>query len=174
MSAPSPAIEVRLRTTLPEDVPALFQMQLDPVANRLAGTKPRDRAAFEARWEEILRGPHTPPTDVTPRVIIADGVLVGSISIFPQEGTDSIGYWIEREHWGRGIATRAIALLIAEVAARPLFARVAVHNAASLRALERNGFVVHSRRHAAETDRYFGGETLVLTLVGGHSRAGRA
>jgi RimJ/RimL family protein N-acetyltransferase len=166
-SASRPAV-IHLRRTLPTDVPALFQFQLDPAANQLAGTKPRDRAAFDARWEEILRDPPNSPAGVTPRVIIADGLLVGSINIFPQEDTDSIGYWIVREHWGRGIATRAIALLIGEVATRPLYARVAAHNAASLRALERNGFVITSRCHRPATDRYIAAETVVLTLGGRH------
>ena len=167
MSAPIPVIH--LRRTLRADLPTLFHMQSDPVANALAGTKPRDRAAFDARWEEILRDPPptppNPPTGVTPRVIIADGHLVGAINIFPQEDTDSIGYWIDREHWGRGIATRAIALLIEEVPVRPLFARVAVHNAASLRALQRNGFVIAGRRHTPATERYVESETVVLTLA---------
>jgi RimJ/RimL family protein N-acetyltransferase len=156
---------VELRITRREDVAALFEMQLDPEGNALAGTKPRDRAAFEARWEEILREPPSPPTGVMPRVIIADGVLVGSINIFPQEGTDSIGYWLAREHWGRGIATRAIALLIGEVATRPLFARVVSHNVASRRVLERNGFVLTARRHSPETDRYVASEGFVFTLA---------
>lgn len=164
---PSRPAAIHLRRTVATDVPALFEMQLDPVANQLAGTKPRDRAAFEARWEEILREPPNPPTGVTPRVIIANGMLVGSINIFPQEGTDSIGYWIAREHWGRGIATRAIALLIGEVSTRPLFARVVAHNVASLRALERNGFVIASRSHSSASDRYVAAERFVLTLGGG-------
>jgi RimJ/RimL family protein N-acetyltransferase len=158
---PPPAIH--LRPVLASDIPALFEVQLDPVANELAGTKPRDRAAFEAVWEKILLQPPA-ESGVTPRVIIADGDLVGSINIFPQEETDSIGYWLAREHWGRGIATRAIALLIDEVPTRPLFARVASHNAASLRALERNGFVITERVNRPATDRYAAAEIIVLTL----------
>jgi RimJ/RimL family protein N-acetyltransferase len=105
-----------------------------------------------------------PDPGVTPRIIIADGELVGSINIFPQEGTDSIGYWLAREHWGRGIATRSIALMLEEFAKRPLFARVAAHNTASLRALQRNGFVITARRQSPATERYIAGETIVLTL----------
>jgi RimJ/RimL family protein N-acetyltransferase len=163
---PSPPAHVHLRRTVPADIPTLFQIQLDPAGNQLAGTKPRDRAAFEARWDDILRDPPNPPTGVTPRVIIADGVLAGSINIFPQDGKESIGYWLAREHWGRGIATRAIRLLIEEVATRPLFARVAAHNVASRRALERNGFVVTSRGHSEADDRHVGSETFYFMLGG--------
>lgn len=141
-------------------------MQCDPEGNRLAGTKPRTWAAFEAKWEEILREPQQPGTDVIPRVIIADGTLVGVINIFPQENTPSIGYWLDRAHWGRGIATRAIALMVGEVTQRPLYARVVVHNAASLGALQRNGFVIESRRYEPEDERYVAGEVVTLRLPG--------
>jgi len=46
-----------------------------------------------------------------------------------------------------------------------LFARVAAHNAASLRALERNGFAIASRRHAPATERYVACERLLVVLV---------
>ncbi|CAG0973406.1 hypothetical protein PHYC_01371 [Phycisphaerales bacterium] len=162
MPAAAVPINIHLRVTLPDDLPTLFEFQCDPAANQLAGTKPRDLPAFNARWEELLRDPAG--ARVTPRVIIAAGALVGSINIFEQEGTDSIGYWIAREHWGRGIATRAISLMIAEVATRPLFARVAVTNVASLRALERNGFVESSRRHCPATERSVAREMITLVI----------
>ena len=151
---------VQLRRTLPSDLSSLFQFQLDPISNQLAGTKPRDLPTFKARWEEVFLDP-----DITPRVILADGELVGSINILKQDGTDSIGYWIAREHWGRGIATRAISLMLEEVAIRPLFARVASHNPASLRALERNGFVILFRRHSPATERSVDREMITLTLA---------
>jgi len=160
MPASTPPSVIHLRATLPADIPSLYRFELDPASNQLAGTKPRDLQTFNARWEEIFRN-----GGVTPRVIIADNTLVGSINIFEQEGTDSIGYWIAREHWGRGIATRAIALLIAEVATRPLFARVASHNVPSLRALERNGFIIASRCHSPETERNVARETITLVLA---------
>lgn len=160
-------VDVSLRRTLPSDVPALFEIQLDPAGNELAGTKPRDRAAFEAVWQKIFRElppPHLPPAGATPRVIIADGLLVGSINIFQQEGKTSIGYWIAREHWGRGIAARALALMIAEVPTRPLFAQVVAHNVASRCVLERNGFVITGRESRPATDRYAAAEVIFLTL----------
>lgn len=164
-SARARPIDVRLRPTVRADVPELFRIQLDPLANELAGTRPRDWPAFEARWNEILGEPGgTGDAGVTPRVILADGELAGSINVFPQEGTDSIGYWLERGQWGRGIASRAVALLIAEVAIRPLHARVVAHNPASRRVLERNGFVVVSCDAREATDRYAAAEVFTLRL----------
>ena len=43
------------------------------------------------------------------------GDLVGSIGNFVLEGRTEITYWIDRAVWGRGIASRALALLLADV-----------------------------------------------------------
>jgi RimJ/RimL family protein N-acetyltransferase len=65
----------------------------------------------------------------------------------PDEHSDEfveVGYWIGRVHWGRGYATAALRLLV-ELAQRRGIPRLDAyaypHNAASLRVLERNGFV---------------------------------
>jgi len=142
------------------DLPALFEFQLDPESNALAGTRPRDRAGFDAIFDGILgsRPDADPGPRVVARAILADGVLAGSISIFPQDGEPSVGYWIARAHWGRGIATRAIGLLLAEAGVRPVHAQVRVGNTASVRALERNGFVTTGQEWCPGTDRYIEGE----------------
>ncbi len=51
-------------------------------------------------------------------------------------------YWIGREHWGTGIATRALAAFLAVQPVRPIRARAAKDNVASLRVLEKCGFQV--------------------------------
>jgi RimJ/RimL family protein N-acetyltransferase len=157
---------IHLRPPTPADIPAMFQMQLDPEANRLAGTKPRTRETFDIIWAKILGDPNTPPDPaVTPRIILLDeATLVGMINIFPRDGRDFVGYWIHRDHWGRGIAGRALALLLADFPRRPVFAQVVAHNAASLRALERNGFTIISREFSPETERYTAGEVVTLEL----------
>ncbi len=50
------------------------------------------------------------------------------------------GYWIGREYWGKGIASAALADFLDVVEDRPLHARVAKHNAGSIRVLEKCGF----------------------------------
>lgn len=156
--------EIVLRPTTASDVRVLHGFEVDPFSNVMAGTKPRDWATFEARWAEILGDPDGSVTGVTPRVIVADGVVVGAVNIAPQDGRDSIGYWIGREHWGRGIATRAVGLMLREFTRRPLIATTAGHNAASMRVLEKHGFVVVSRRMTAETARTVARETVTLEL----------
>lgn len=158
MRGPAPH-DIALRATTRDDLPSLFRFEQDPVANELAGTKPRDWATFSARLEEVLRDP-----GITARVIVADGELVGAINSLKQDGMDWIGYWISREHWGRGIATRAIGLMLGEVATRPLFARASAQNEASLRALLRNGFAEISRGQGPETQRHVAREVVTLRL----------
>jgi RimJ/RimL family protein N-acetyltransferase len=74
------------------------------------------------------------------RTIVADGVVAGNIGCWPQDGQRLLGYWVGREFWGRGVATKAVALLVDEVPIRPLYAHVAVHNVGSIRVLEKCGF----------------------------------
>lgn len=163
MAGPAPT-EIILRRTTAADVRTLHGFELDEASNELAGTKPRDWPTFEARWREILADPDGTVTGVTPRVILAGGVLVGAVNISPHEGADSIGYWIAREHWGRGIATRAVALMLNEFARRPLYATAAASNAPSIRVLLKNRFEILSTRTTPETARTVRRDTVTLVL----------
>ena len=80
-------------------------------------------------------------TNIT-RTILADGQVAGNIGSWDQSGEREVGYWLGREFWGRGIATRALELFLTEVTIRPLYAHVVRHNRASRRVLEKCGFIV--------------------------------
>ncbi len=58
------------------------------------------------------------------------------------DGQREVTYWIDRAAWGQHIASRALAQLLDVVPDRPLRARAASDNAASLRVLEKAGFEV--------------------------------
>jgi RimJ/RimL family protein N-acetyltransferase len=152
-------MHVQLRDVEAGDLPILFQQQADPEANRMAVANPRDEDGFTAHWAKILADP-----TVIAKAILADGRVVGSINCFKMEGQDSIGYWIAREAWGRGIATRALALLLEEVRIRPLHARVARTNVASRRVLEHCGFVVTGYQLSPAYDRFPACEEAFLVL----------
>jgi RimJ/RimL family protein N-acetyltransferase len=128
-------IAVRLREVVPDDLPMHFAQQRDPESTRIAAVAPRDRPAFDAHWRTILEDP-----SVVVRTVLADGTPVGSVLSFLRDGRRHVGYWIAREHWGRGIATAALGALLDEVRERPLFATVAAGNHGSRRVLERCGF----------------------------------
>ncbi len=97
----------------------------------------RDRETFMAHWARILGD-----DSIIKRTILVDGRVAGNIGCFEQGGEREVGYWLGREYWGRGVATRALAAFLDQVQARPLTARVAKHNIASLRVLEKCGFTV--------------------------------
>lgn len=137
----------------------MYDMQLDPESNRTAVTIPRTLEAFDAHWAKVLGDP-----GVTARAILVGETLVGTISCFPRDGADHVGYWIVRAYWGMGIASRALHILLREVTKRPLVATAATSNGASLRVLQKCGFVVERVGLAPATDRYPECEEAVLVL----------
>jgi RimJ/RimL family protein N-acetyltransferase len=129
-----------LREIEDRDLDVLFEHSRDRDAIRMAAfTSPdqNDRAAFERRWAR-LRG----DVSTTNRVIEIDRRVVGHIASFDLEGRREITYWIGREDWGRGIATRALQGFLQLEASRPLYARAASDNAASIRVLTKCGFLI--------------------------------
>jgi RimJ/RimL family protein N-acetyltransferase len=150
---------IRLRPVEQGDLPRMYEMQLDPDSNRMAVMLPRTAEAFDAHWAKVLVDP-----GVTARAILVGETLVGTISCFPTDGADHVGYWIDRAYWGMGIASRALGLLLREVTKRPLVATAATSNGASLRVLQKCGFVVERVHLAPATDRYPECEEAVLVL----------
>lgn len=127
----------------------MFELQLDVESYRMAVTIPRTRETFDSVWAVSLNDPKN-----TTRAILVGDLFVGSISCFPQDGTDHVGYWIDRAFWGRGIASGALQLLLQEVTRRPLATTVATSNGASLRILQKCGFVVEKIYHSPASERY--------------------
>jgi RimJ/RimL family protein N-acetyltransferase len=131
---------IALRPVADADLDALFDQMRDPESVRMAAFTPRDpddRAAFDAHMARVLSTP-----GITHRSVTCDGRLAGSIAAFVIEGETEVTYWIDRAAWGRGIASRALEMLLEEVPVRPIYARAASDNAASLRVLEKSGFQV--------------------------------
>lgn len=136
----TPSATLTLREVEDADLDVFFAQQLDPEANWLAAftaPNPTDRAAFDAHWARIRRN-----ATVLNRTIVVDGQVVGSVASYAEAGRTEVSYWLGREAWGRGYATRALAEFLKVQAIRPLYARVAHDNLASQRVLARNGFVV--------------------------------
>ena len=100
----------------------------------------------------------------TARAVLVDEAIVGYISCFPMDGQDHVGYWIDRAYWGMGIASRASTCCSREVAKRPLVATAATNNGASIRVLQKCGFVVERVRLSPASDRYPECQEAVLVL----------
>lgn len=129
--------EISLREVTQSDLPILFEHQMDVEAARMAAFPSRDRDAFMAHWAKIMADP-----SVLIKIVVYRGQVAGNMVSFEIDGEREAGYWLGREFWGRGIATRALAEFLGLIQTRPLYARVAKHNIASRRVLEKCGFAL--------------------------------
>jgi RimJ/RimL family protein N-acetyltransferase len=127
--------DVQIRDVQDADLEVFFEYQRDRQATRMAAFPARARGAFFTYWAEIRAG-----QSVFAQTIVVNGEVAGNVMCWEQWGERAVGYWIGRRHWGRGVATTALALLLCRVTSRPLRAYVAVHNAGSVRVLEKCGF----------------------------------
>ena len=129
-----------LRDVTIHDIPTFFPQQLDESANHMAAftaKHPSDEAAFLAHWAQIL-GDNT----IINKTILLEGQVAGHIASFEQFGQQEITYWLGRPFWGQGLATQALSDFLSIVRVRPLYARAVKDNLASLRVLEKCGFMI--------------------------------
>ena len=86
-----------------------------------------------------------------------DGEACGGIAVRPHAGERAhgaeLGYWLGRQHWGRGHMTRVVAAYLGWVVPTLQLVRVEANvldtNPASVRVLEKNGFAEEGCRRAA-------------------------
>jgi RimJ/RimL family protein N-acetyltransferase len=131
-------MNLSLRPLEDRDLDAIYQQVTDPEAIRMAAFTAEDwtdRRAFLDRMSRVRAD-----TSASNFVIEADGAFAGTIASFRIDDQLEVTYWIDRAQWGKGIATGALQMLLAETAERPVFARAASDNIGSLRVLEKTGF----------------------------------
>jgi RimJ/RimL family protein N-acetyltransferase len=128
---------VTLRPVEPADLPILFEHQREAAGIAMAGVGGRDREAFDQHWAKILAD-----DDSLIRTVLAGGDVAGHVLSFERDGRREVGYWLGRDHWGRGVATAALVAFLGEERTRPLYAGVLPANGGSLRVLEKCGFSV--------------------------------
>lgn len=131
--------EVKLRQTQKSDLEFFFQFQLDKEANYLAAftsINPSDKNAYFEKYTKHLNDPA-----INMQTILVGNIIAGSIAKFEIKGDAEITYWIDKNFWGKGIATTALQQLLTIENARPILGRVAFDNFGSQRVLEKCGFV---------------------------------
>ncbi len=138
-------MNVTLRPVTEADLPTFFAQQDDKRATDMAGVPGRAREAFFTHWRENVL-PN--PTSIV-RSIEVDGALAGNVVSWVMNGERLVGYFLGHDHWGKGIASAALAQFLQVVKERPLFAFVSPTNEGSIRVLEKCGFV---RVHEAPDD----------------------
>jgi RimJ/RimL family protein N-acetyltransferase len=131
---------IELRDMNEGDLALFFKYQCDPQAVQMAAftaKDPSDKTAFMAHWVKIMAD-----ESIIIKTILAGGQVAGHVLVHRWFGEPEVSYWLGREHWGKGIASRALVLFLEQVIERPLFARVAKDNQASLRVLQKCKFVI--------------------------------
>jgi RimJ/RimL family protein N-acetyltransferase/ADP-ribose pyrophosphatase YjhB (NUDIX family) len=163
---------VILREVTEGDLPTFFDQQLDSDANHMAAftaKDPADRNAFTARWTKIL-GDET----ITKRTILLGNQVAGHVLSFEHFGKPEVSYWIGKEYWGKRLATKALFEFLGHVETRPLFARAAKDNIASIRVLEKCGFKIFREDKGFSNARGEDVEEYLLKLDTGPSESARA
>jgi RimJ/RimL family protein N-acetyltransferase len=135
---------VSLREVIPDDIAVFFVQEQDPATRAVsgfAGKRPTERQAYDALWAGLL----TDETVKVKTVLLGDDVI-GYVAAFERlVGQREVAYWIGREFWGRNLATQALTLFLEQFTERPLYARCAIDHRASMRVLEKCGFVTYGR-----------------------------
>jgi [ribosomal protein S5]-alanine N-acetyltransferase len=132
-------LDITLRPTTVADLDTLFAFQLDKEGGYLAAFMPKnhdDKSAYLLKYTKLLSDP-----TVNNQTILLNNVVVGSIGKFVVAGDTEITYWIDRQFWGRGIASKALKVFLRKESTRPIFGRVAFDNIGSQRVLEKCGFM---------------------------------
>jgi RimJ/RimL family protein N-acetyltransferase len=153
-----------LREVRDEDLPIFFVQELDPEAVYMAAftaDDPTDRAAFDAHWQRIRSD-----STILNRTIVVDGQVAGHVASFTYGDEREVTYWLGKEFWGQGIATRALAAFLQEETTRPLHARAAQDNIGSIRVLQKCGFTIIGEDKGFANARGAEIEEYVLVLAG--------
>jgi RimJ/RimL family protein N-acetyltransferase len=130
---------LKLRSARADDLEAMHAVLSDPRATRWWSTPPHETLEQTARW---LDGMIASGTDQPDFVVELDGRVVGKAGFFE---LPEVGYILHPDVWGQGLATEAVAAAVDHVFSTRrvdvLTADVDPENAASIRLLERLGFV---------------------------------
>jgi RimJ/RimL family protein N-acetyltransferase len=134
----------------------------------MAAFPAREKETFIAHWKNILRD-----DSIIKKTVLFDRQVAGNVVSFEHEGKREVGYWIGKQFWGKGIATRALSQFLSHVKVRPLYAHVAKHNIASTRVLQKCGFTIYGEDKEFSTIDGEIVEGLILMLDGGEKSSAR-
>jgi RimJ/RimL family protein N-acetyltransferase len=132
-----------LRPSWPEDAGAIYDAVADEGIVRNLALAPWPYTACDAAaFAAMEHSEHYPNFMLMLRT---DGApqLIGSCGLAERNGEAELGYWIAREHWGRGYATEAATAVVGVAKAlghRKLVAGHFTDNPASGRVLRKVGF----------------------------------
>jgi [ribosomal protein S5]-alanine N-acetyltransferase len=136
----------------PADVDAYCEMEADPEVRRYVGGAPRPRDAAERKFWAGLHRPESERLWMWATVYKPEGRYIGRCGVYPHfeskgtiiAGEGTLGFYLAREYWGRGLATEAgrafVNFAFGELRLSRIVAAVQAGNDASVRVLEKLGF----------------------------------
>jgi RimJ/RimL family protein N-acetyltransferase len=131
---------LRLRHARPGDLKALHGILSDPRATLWWSTPPHTSLDQTQAWLDGMISGNAAGSDDF--VIERDGVVIGKAGFWQ---LPDVGYILHPDHWGLGLASEAVAAAVDHVfttrSVEALTADVDPENAASIRLLERLGFL---------------------------------
>jgi len=132
--------EIQLRDVRENDLPIFYEQGREPAAVHMAAftaEDPSDKEAFQIHWAKIRTD-----ENILIQTILFEGRVAGHIASFDRFGDLEVSYWLGKEFWSKGLATQALAAFLEIQNSRPLYARAASDNIASIRVLEKCGFKI--------------------------------
>jgi ribosomal-protein-alanine N-acetyltransferase len=149
----------RLRQWFGSDAEALVPLANDPyIARYLSHVFPQPYTRSDAdRWIREQGNTET----IAQFAIEVDGELAGGIGFLlgkgERIGTASLGYWLGKRFWGRGVMSEAVQVATQwpfdTLRVRRVWANVMAPNVGSTRVLEKAGFRLEAKMTAAICDR---------------------
>jgi [ribosomal protein S5]-alanine N-acetyltransferase len=143
---------IQLRSYRFSDEPALVRHANNPrIAANVRDAFPVPYTPADARkWISFCLGESS--GNHINRVITLDDVLIGGIGLVRQQDiyrfNAEVGYWLAEPYWGRGFATEALreftTSAFSHYRIHRLYAGVFSTNAASMRVLEKAGYILEA------------------------------
>ncbi len=133
------------------DLDAYCALESDPEVRRYVGGAPRTRNEAERKFRDSLLHRASARLALRATVFKPEGRYIGYCGLYPNftaagvsPGEATLGLYLAREYWGRGLATEAGRAFISfgfhELRLTRIVALVEVGNAASVRVMEKLGF----------------------------------
>jgi len=137
----------------PADIDAYCAMEMDPDVRRYVGGKPRTREEAEKRF---LTGLEAVPNNLSMWATIykPENKYIGRCGIYPHFNKDgnpiageaSLGLYIAKPYWGRGLATEAghafVEFGFDKLDVQRIVTSIQAGNDASIRVIEKLGFTL--------------------------------
>jgi RimJ/RimL family protein N-acetyltransferase len=135
------------------DLDAYCEMEADPEVRHYVGGAPRPRDAAENKFRKGLDRPASDRLWMWATVYKPDACYIGRCGVYPHfgpaggvAGEGTLGFYLARAYWGRGLATEAGRAFVNfgfhELHLSRIVTAVQVGNDASVRVLEKLGFTL--------------------------------